>query len=251
MKRIGVIAAAVLAAFIGNAAAAEPLATRREMTPQSASEERPAEIFVRALRAIEAQEEASVRLHDALLEYFAIRLTEMPHAVWIGDTKAERTAFVFVDYSAPFAFRFLRAVEQFAAKANVRCIVLPGSIDTDQQPVARFVAGVTTIGEFPALFEKGVSLGDKFDGDVVRLISEQKGMKATEAGGKAEALDQAALARLVLLGLGAKHPTLLRLDGKSYAGSLVDPEEMAAFFSRRSSAADASVKAFDEKIGGR
>ena len=58
MKRIGVIAAAVLAAFIGSAAAAEPLATRPEMTPQSASEERPAEIFVRALRAIEAQEEA-------------------------------------------------------------------------------------------------------------------------------------------------------------------------------------------------
>ena len=129
--------------------------------------------------------------------------------------------------------------------------MLPGSIDTDQQPVARFVAGVTVIGEFPALFEKGVSLGDKFDGDVVRLVPEQKGMKATEAGGKAEALDQAALARLVLLGLGAKHPTLLRLDGKSYAGSLVDPEEMAAFFSQRSSAADASVKAFEEKIGGR
>jgi len=248
MKRIGLIVAMVLAGVIGTPARAELQMPKSEMVTQGSPEERPAEIFVRALRAIEAQEEASIRLHDALLEYFAIRLTEMPHAVWIGDTNAQRTAFVFVDYSAPFAFQFLRAVEQFAAKANVRCIVLPGSVEAGQLPVARFVAGATVVGEFPKLFESGVALGENFRGDIVRLLAEQTAMKATEAGGKPEALDQAALARLVLLGLGAKHPTLLRLDGKSYAGSLVDPEEMAAFFSQRSSAAESSVKAFDEKI---
>jgi len=192
--------------------------------------EKSIDLLLRAAQALQEDQIQQLKLHDAILDYFAVRLSGMPHAVWIGDTKAERTAFVFVDYSAPFAFQFLSAVEQFASGAKVRCVVLPGSLSPEERSKADFVAGATASGNFAALYAAGVAAGDRYRGDVASLLNEGARKTSVEAAGGREAVDQTSLARMVLLSLGAKHPTMLKLDGVTYAGPLTDGKAMIAFF---------------------
>lgn len=203
-------------------------------------QERAADLLLRAAQALQEEQIWHLKLHDAVLEYFAVRLAGMPHAVWIGDTKAERTAFVFVDYGAPFAFQFLAAVEKFAAVAKVRCVVLPGSLTPEERVKAEFVAGATASGNFGALYAAGVAAGDRYQGDVAGLLDEAGRAASQSASGGREALDQTRLAWMVLVSLGAKHPTMLKLDGATYAGPLTDGDAMVAFFAQAAKAREIS-----------
>lgn len=203
---------------------------------ETAGQEKSIDLLLRAAHALQEEQIGQLKLHDAVLEYFAVRLSGMPHAVWIGDTKAERTAFVFVDYGAPFAFQFLSAVEKFAAGAKVRCIVLPGSLSPEDRGKADLVAGATAAGHFASLYAAGVAAGDRYRGDVAALLGDAPRKSAEEAAAGREAVDQTSLARMVLISLGAKHPTMLKLDGATYAGPLTDGDAMIAFFAEASKA---------------
>jgi hypothetical protein len=237
--------AAVATVLGGGSAWAEQPALQAPHAGVAAPGPEDAQALEKALRTFVDQEQSLSVLRDGVLRYFAVRLAGMKHAVWFGDTRSERTAFVFVDYGSKYAMAFLDAVEKFTEKAGVRCLVLPAYLEESERPAALAAAGLAIAGAYPAFFETRRKAPRAYGGAPLDGLSGDEDKRVEAAAGSVEAAEQADLARLVLLALGAKQPTMLRMAQRTYVGDLTDAEAMTAFFAERSDAAKASESALE------